>query len=40
MISEKQDIPDPYYEGTENFEKVYQLLKDACKKFLKKIEKR
>ncbi len=30
-------IPDPYYEGAEGFEKVLDLLEDACSGLLEKI---
>ena len=38
MILENGNIPDPYYSGNEGFEHVYQLLYEACQKFLDSIE--
>ena len=38
MILENEDVPDPYYCKGEEFEHVYQLLYDACQKFLDNIE--
>ena len=32
------DIPDPYYKGAEGFEEVLDLLEDAAKGLLKRIE--
>ncbi len=32
------EVPDPYYGGAEGFEKVLDLLEDACKGLLNKIE--
>ena len=34
----KNDIPDPFYENIESFEKVYFLLENACKKIIETIE--
>ena len=34
----KNDIPDPFYENMESFEKVYFLLENACKKIIETIE--
>jgi len=31
------EVPDPYYEGSEGFEKVLNILEDACKGLLEKI---
>ncbi len=32
-------IPDPYYEGSEGFEKVLDLLEDACEGLLEELKK-
>lgn len=32
------EVPDPYYGGTEGFEKVLDILEDACENLLEKIE--
>ncbi len=32
-----KEVPDPYHEGEAGFEKVLDLLEDACTNFLKKI---
>ena len=32
------EVPDPYYEGPEGFEHVLDILEDACRGLLKKIE--
>lgn len=37
---EATHIPDPYYEGAEGFEKVLDLLEDACSGLLEAIEDR
>lgn len=31
------DVPDPYYDGDQGFENVFQLLDMACKKIAKKL---
>jgi protein-tyrosine phosphatase len=31
-------VPDPYYEGAEGFEKVLDLLEDACSGVLEEIQ--
>ena len=38
MILDNSNVPDPYYGGDEGFEHVYQLLHEACQKFLEDIE--
>ena len=38
MILDNSNVPDPYYGGDEEFEHVYQLLHEACQKFLEDIE--
>ncbi len=35
---QEKAVPDPYYGGEEGFEKVYQLLNDACDVFLKTLD--
>ena len=39
-LEENKDVPDPYFGGKEGFEKVYQLLLNACQQILNSIEKR
>ncbi|MGV6802442.1 MAG: low molecular weight protein-tyrosine-phosphatase [bacterium] len=36
---EEREVPDPYYGGSDGFEKVLNLLEQACKGFLDHIEK-
>lgn len=36
--NQEKAVPDPYYGGEEGFEKVYQLLNDACDVFLKTLD--
>ncbi|MCH8326854.1 MAG: low molecular weight phosphotyrosine protein phosphatase, partial [Bacteroidetes bacterium] len=31
------EVPDPYYDGSEGFEKVLNILEDACNGLLEKI---
>jgi len=31
------EVPDPYYEGKEGFERVLDILEDACEELLEKI---
>ena len=38
MILDNSNVPDPYYGDNEGFEHVYQLLHEACQKFLEDIE--
>ena len=38
MMLENDNVPDPYYGGNEGFEHVYELLREACQKFLDNIE--
>lgn len=38
MMLENGNVPDPYYGGNEGFEHVYQLIHEACQKFLDNIE--
>lgn len=33
---EEKDVPDPYYGGVQGFEQVYQLLDEACDRFIEK----
>lgn len=33
------EVPDPYYGGDDGFEKVYQLIKNACNKIVEKLNK-
>ena len=33
-----EEVPDPYYGGEEGFERVLDLLEDACKELLDKLE--
>lgn len=35
--NENKDVPDPYYGGLNGFEKVYNMLNDACDVIVKKI---
>lgn len=35
--NENKDVPDPYYGGLDGFEKVYNMLNDACDVIVKKI---
>lgn len=37
--SQNQDVPDPYYGGSDGFEEVYQLLEPACQNLLSDIQK-
>jgi protein-tyrosine phosphatase len=37
---ERVDVPDPYYGGQEGFEKVYDMLDQACTIIANKIQKR
>lgn len=36
-FSGQQEVPDPYYEGREGFERVLDLLEDACQGLLEEI---
>jgi len=33
---DEREVPDPYYGGTEGFEKVLDLLEDGCSSFLRR----
>lgn len=35
---ERVDVPDPYYGGQDGFEKVYDMLDEACEIIAKKLE--
>lgn len=35
--SENVDVPDPYYEGDQGFENVYQMLDQACDKIVERL---
>ena len=35
--SSTKEVPDPYYGGTDGFEKVYQLINMACEEIVKKL---
>lgn len=37
LLANKAEVPDPYYGGEEGFEKVYQLLNQACEQILAEI---
>lgn len=37
---ERVDVPDPYYGGQEGFEKVFDMLDQACDKIANKIQKK
>lgn len=37
-IGKKASVPDPYYGGTDGFEKVYQMLDEACTVVAEKIK--
>ena len=34
---DNSDVPDPYYGGEDGFEKVYDMLDDACENFIRQI---
>lgn len=36
---EKVDVPDPYYGGQDGFEKVYDMLDEACNSIASKLQK-
>lgn len=36
--NQNMSVPDPYYGGEQGFEDVYQLLSEACDKFLEEIQ--
>jgi len=36
--NENVDVPDPYYGGTDGFEKVYDMLEQACEEIAKKLK--
>jgi protein-tyrosine phosphatase len=36
---QKKIVPDPYYGGDDSFEKVYQLVSDACEKIIEDLKK-
>jgi protein-tyrosine phosphatase len=38
IISDVKEIPDPYYSGPEGFEKVLDLLEDACTNLFEEIK--
>ena len=38
--SEETEVPDPYYGGPQGFEKVLDILKDACESLLDEIVER
>jgi protein-tyrosine phosphatase len=33
-VSDDPDVPDPYYEGPEVFEEVYQITRRCCEQLL------
>ncbi len=33
---EENEVPDPYYGGSDGFEKIYQILDKACDVFIEK----
>ncbi len=35
-----QDVPDPYYDGPEAFERLYQMLEAGCSSLLDRLEER
>ncbi|MNT45783.1 Low molecular weight protein-tyrosine-phosphatase YfkJ [compost metagenome] len=35
-----QDVPDPYYDGPEAFERLYQMLEAGCSSLLERLEER
>jgi protein-tyrosine phosphatase len=35
--NENVDVPDPYYGGDQGFEKVYQMLEEACEKIVRRL---
>ena len=35
--SDDQEVPDPYYGGSEGFEKVLDLLENGCSNLLEKV---
>ncbi len=38
MLIDGQDVPDPYFGGSQGFENVFQLLNKACERILSEIE--
>lgn len=36
--SSYRSVPDPYYGGSDGFQKIYNILEEACEKIVKKIE--
>ena len=34
----QESVPDPYYGGEDGFEKVYQLLDEACDEIINKLK--
>lgn len=36
--NQNKNVPDPYYGGEEGFEEVYQLLNEACNKFIESLQ--
>ena len=37
-LSTRQDVPDPYYGGTDGFENVYHMLFAGCQSLLSKLQ--
>lgn len=35
-----QDVPDPYYDGPEAFERLYQMLEAGCSSLLERLDER
>lgn len=40
LLIDNKNVPDPYWGKMEDFEKVYQLLDEACEKLAKKLVKK
>jgi protein-tyrosine phosphatase len=38
ILGPSKEVPDPYYGGQDGFEKVYQLLDQACEEIAIKIK--
>lgn len=38
ILGQATDVPDPYYEGPEGFERVYSMLSEGCSSLVAKLE--
>ncbi|MGH6806554.1 MAG: low molecular weight protein-tyrosine-phosphatase [Ensifer adhaerens] len=39
-LGRNQDVPDPYYDGPEAFERLYQMLEAGCSSLLERLDER